>query len=217
MLVGQRRIFSSFVIFLVDKSKVKNGRTISQRMRWKDIVPEFQKKTNLARPRQQLKHKYNALKLKGKETSLGWDDEKGSIAANDEWWLKQIEGIEPKLESKMDELFGGHVARRDDITTPNMDPLSTPMEEDEHMLYIPSQHHSENNINQPFNIENSEISILGPMVSTWLKLRHDDSPISTPPPVSQRVDGGGNGKGKRELENFYLDHNKSAKTNGPNE
>ncbi|KAJ8443421.1 hypothetical protein Cgig2_024198 [Carnegiea gigantea] len=29
------------------------------------------------------------------------------------------------------------------------------------------------------------------------------------------VDGGGNGKGKRKLENFSLDPNKSAKTNGP--
>ena len=30
-------------------------------------------------------------KLKGKETSLGWDHEEGTIVASDEWWLKNIE------------------------------------------------------------------------------------------------------------------------------
>ena len=34
-------------------------------------------------------------------------------------------------------------------------------------------------------------------------------------PVSQRVNEGGNGKGKRKLKNFALDPNNSAKTNGP--
>ncbi|KAJ8420112.1 hypothetical protein Cgig2_021547 [Carnegiea gigantea] len=124
-------------------------------------------------------------------------------------------GIDPELESKMDELFGGHVARGDDIIIPNMDPLPTPMEENENMVYIPSQPHGENNVNQPFNIKNNDISILGPGVSAWQELWHDDSPISTPPPISQGVDGGRNGKGKRKLENLSVDPNKSAKTNGP--
>ncbi|KAJ8420135.1 hypothetical protein Cgig2_029778 [Carnegiea gigantea] len=180
---GQRRIFSSF---LVDKSKGTNGETISQRIRWKNIMLEFQKRTNLAWSREELKHKYDGLKvrwalwkkLKGRETGLGWDHEKGTIAASDELWLKKIEedakfkqfrdkGIDSELESKMDELFRGHVARGDDIITPNMDPLPTAMEENEDMVYIPSQPHCENNINQPFNIENNNISILGPGVSTW--------------------------------------------------
>ncbi|KAJ8429893.1 LOW QUALITY PROTEIN: hypothetical protein Cgig2_008778 [Carnegiea gigantea] len=124
--------------------------------------------------------------------------------------LKQFrdKGIDPELESKMDELFGGRPGG-DDIITPNMDPLPTPMEENEDMVYIPSQPHSENNINKPFNIENNDISILGP--GLW----YNDSPISTPPPISQGVDGGGNGKGKRKSENLSVDPNKSAKTNGP--
>jgi len=92
-------ILYDLCIELVDKSKGKNGGTISQRTRWKDIVPEFQKKTNLTCSREQLKHKYDGLKvrwalwkkLKGNETSLGWDHEKGTIAASDEWWLKKIE------------------------------------------------------------------------------------------------------------------------------
>jgi len=92
-------IFCELCMELVDKSKGKNGGTISQRIRWKDIVPAFQNKTNLAWSREQLKHKYDGLKvrwalwkkLKGKETGLGWDHEKGTIAASDEWWMKKIE------------------------------------------------------------------------------------------------------------------------------
>ena len=30
-------------------------------------------------------------KLKGRETGLGWDHEKWTIAASDEWWAKKIE------------------------------------------------------------------------------------------------------------------------------
>ena len=48
-----------------------------------------------------------------------------------------------------------------------MGPPSTPMEENEDMVCIPSQPHSENNINQPFDIENNDISILGPGDSAW--------------------------------------------------
>ncbi|KAJ8432807.1 LOW QUALITY PROTEIN: hypothetical protein Cgig2_026137 [Carnegiea gigantea] len=140
-----------------------------------------------------------------------------AIALEEDAKFKQFrdKGIDPELESKMDELFGGHVARGDDIITPNMDPLPTPMEENEDMVYIPSQPDSENNINQLFNIENNGTSNLGPGVSAWQELWHDNSPVSTPPPLSQGVDGGGNRKGKRKLENLSMDPNKSAKTNGP--
>ena len=114
----------------------------------------------------------------------------------------------------MDQLFGGHVARGDDIITPNMDPLSTPMEEDEDRVYIPSQPHIENIMNQPSNIENNKTSILGHEVSAWQELWQDDSPLSTPSPASQGLDGGGNGKGKRVLDNFSSDPNKRLKING---
>ncbi|KAJ8428139.1 hypothetical protein Cgig2_011512 [Carnegiea gigantea] len=105
VLVGQRRIFSHFCdlcIELVDKSTGKNGGTVSQRIRQKDIVSEFQKKTNLAWSREQLKGKYDGFKS--------------------------------------------------------------------------------------FNIENNDTSILGLGVSAWQELWYDDSPISTPPPVSQGVE-----------------------------
>jgi len=76
------------------------------------------------------------------------------------------------------------------------------MEEDEDSVYVPSQPHTENIINQPFNIENNDTSNFGPRVSAWKELWHDDFFLSTPPPISQGVDRGGNGKGKRKLENF---------------
>ncbi|KAJ8423918.1 hypothetical protein Cgig2_014320 [Carnegiea gigantea] len=47
-----------------------------------------------------------------------------------------------------------------------MDPLLTPMEEDEDRVYIPSQPQIENTVNQSFNIENNDTGILGPGVKT---------------------------------------------------
>jgi len=41
-------IFSDLCLELVDKNKGKNSGTISQRIRWKDLVLEFSKKTNLS-------------------------------------------------------------------------------------------------------------------------------------------------------------------------
>lgn len=62
----------------VEKSKGKNGGVTSQRLNWKKIVREFQKKTKLIWSREQLKHKYDWMKirwglwkkLKGRETGL---------------------------------------------------------------------------------------------------------------------------------------------------
>ncbi|KAJ8430469.1 hypothetical protein Cgig2_003051 [Carnegiea gigantea] len=92
--------------------------------------------------------------------------------------FKQFRDKRIKVESNMNELFRGHVAREDDIIAPNMDPLPMLMEEVEDRLW------------------------------------HEDSPVSTPPPISQGIDRCGNGKGKRKWENFSSCHNKSAKTNG---
>nr|GLL21952.1 uncharacterized protein LOC109184191 isoform X2 [Ipomoea trifida] len=55
--------------------------------------------------------------LKGRETGLGWDPEKGTISATDEWWDLKIkenpkfvafreEGFEFELETKIDQIFG---------------------------------------------------------------------------------------------------------------
>ena len=45
------------------------------------------------------------------------------------------------------------------------------------------------------------------------ELWRDNSPLSTPSPASQGLDGGGNGKGKRILDNFSSDPNKRSKIN----
>ena len=57
-------IFCELCMELVDKSKGKNGGTISQRIRWKELVLAFQRKTNLAWSREQLKHKCDELKVR---------------------------------------------------------------------------------------------------------------------------------------------------------
>lgn len=109
----------------VEKSKGKNGGVISQRLLWKKIELAFQKKTNLQWDKTKLKNKVDWMRsrwrlwkqLKGKETELGWDHEKGTISATDEWWDLKIKenskfeafrekGLELELENKMDQIFG---------------------------------------------------------------------------------------------------------------
>nr|GMC66601.1 L10-interacting MYB domain-containing protein-like [Ipomoea batatas] len=54
--------------------------------------------------------------LRGKETGLGWDHEKGTISATDEWWDLKVkenskfeafreEEFDIELECKMDQIF----------------------------------------------------------------------------------------------------------------
>ncbi|KAJ8424103.1 hypothetical protein Cgig2_000849 [Carnegiea gigantea] len=94
-----------------------------------------------------------------------------------------------------------------------MDPVPTPMGDDQLRAYIPSQPNNEGFQNQPFTIEDiGDTSVLGHVVSAW-----QDSPTSTYSPISQGAqnEGGGDGKGKRALESSSLETNKSSKTTGP--
>lgn len=92
-------MFCDVCIQFGEKSKGKLGSTISQRINWKVLEAEFQKKTNLIYDKNKLKNKWDWMRsrwslwkdLKGKETGLGWDHEKGTISASEEWWSKQIE------------------------------------------------------------------------------------------------------------------------------
>jgi hypothetical protein len=61
---------------------------------WKNIQTKFQERTTYAYNRFQLKNRWDALKrefasfakLVDKETGLGWDDDKKTVKADDEWW-----------------------------------------------------------------------------------------------------------------------------------
>jgi len=67
-----------------------------------------------------------------------------------------------------------------DIITPNMNPFSTPMEEDEDRVYNPSQPYNGNTMNQSFIIKTNDTSVLGSKVSAGQELWHHDSTICTP-------------------------------------
>ncbi|RDY13356.1 L10-interacting MYB domain-containing protein, partial [Mucuna pruriens] len=66
---------------------------------WANIAKNFYKETKLAYQYKQFKNKWDTLKkewqlwtkLIGKDTGLGWDTEKKTINANDEWWETKIQ------------------------------------------------------------------------------------------------------------------------------
>lgn len=61
---------------------------------WKNIQTKFQERTTYAYNRFQLKNRWDALKrefasfakLVEKDTGLGWDHDKNTVKANDDWW-----------------------------------------------------------------------------------------------------------------------------------
>ncbi|CAO2840980.1 unnamed protein product [Amaranthus hypochondriacus] len=85
--------------------------------------------------------------LKSKETGLGWDHEKGTVNASDEWWSLKIqenpkfesfkdEGIKPELEIKMDQVFGG-CAQGVEKFTPVADPIDVQVQAPNDDVYVP--------------------------------------------------------------------------------
>ncbi|KAH1151218.1 hypothetical protein GYH30_044945 [Glycine max] len=66
---------------------------------WANIVEKFNKATNLRYEYKQFRNMWDSLKkewqlwakLIGKDTCLGWDGEKKTIAASDEWWEPKIQ------------------------------------------------------------------------------------------------------------------------------
>ena len=85
-------IFCDLCIQYAERSKGKRGATISQRIPWKVLEVEFQKRTNLSYDKKKLKNNWDWIRnrwslwkaLKGKEKGLGWDHEKGTISASEE-------------------------------------------------------------------------------------------------------------------------------------
>ncbi|KAG5049115.1 hypothetical protein JHK85_010218 [Glycine max] len=66
---------------------------------WANIAEKFNKATNLRYEYKQFRNRWDSLKKKwqlwakliGKDTGLGWDGEKRTIAASDEWWEAKIQ------------------------------------------------------------------------------------------------------------------------------
>ena len=66
---------------------------------WANIAEKFNKATNLRYEYKQFRNRWDSLKkewqlwakLIGKDTGLGWDGEKKTIAASDEWWEAKIQ------------------------------------------------------------------------------------------------------------------------------
>ena len=68
---------------------------------WANITEKFNKITNLTYEYKQFKNRWDSLKkrndnyglikLIGKDTSLGWDGDKKTIAPSDEWWEAKIQ------------------------------------------------------------------------------------------------------------------------------
>ncbi|KAB2606059.1 hypothetical protein D8674_005776 [Pyrus ussuriensis x Pyrus communis] len=89
--------------------------------------------------RKQLKNKWDALKnewklwkeLVGKETGLGWNSNKGTVDASEEWWNNKIQvykqriwkiakkGISPEMEEKLDRMFSNTVATGEHAWAPS--------------------------------------------------------------------------------------------------
>ena len=66
---------------------------------WANIAKNFNKATNLRYEYKQFRNRWDSLKkecqlwakLIGNDTGLGWDGEKKTIAASDEWWEAKIQ------------------------------------------------------------------------------------------------------------------------------
>ncbi|XP_061976713.1 L10-interacting MYB domain-containing protein-like isoform X1 [Populus nigra] len=96
---------------------------------WRYVIGQFEKESGQSFTKKQLKNKWDGIKkdwkiwksLLGQENELGWDPNKQTVAASDDWWDEKIKampaaekfrnsGIEPDLCSKYDFMFTGSSA-----------------------------------------------------------------------------------------------------------
>ncbi|PPS13890.1 hypothetical protein GOBAR_AA06689 [Gossypium barbadense] len=125
-------------------------------------MTNFEKEMGKAFSQRQLKNRWDALKkewkawkkLKGKDTSLGWNPIKRTIDAPDDWWESRLKvvpeaqkfrtsGIDPKFEGKLDQMFIGIVATGDKAWAPFSDTLRSDFLEDVNNE-IPEENEEEN-------------------------------------------------------------------------
>ncbi|XP_056692197.1 uncharacterized protein [Spinacia oleracea] len=206
-------------------------------MPWKVIEVEFTKRTRLTYDKNKLKNKWDWMRnrwslwraLKGKETGLGWDHEKGTISASDEWWKNKIEenmhfksfqfeGIEPELEYKMEKLFGVSVAQGGLKYTPVQRSNQAPPS-----VYIPLPPLGAGNLNHGGNSSNmppeydDQMSENGGIIHTQTNMDWQDTfhgstpnPSSSPSPPPQSTELGARGS-KRSSENDIAESSKRCR------
>ncbi|KAL2922727.1 L10-interacting MYB domain-containing protein [Bienertia sinuspersici] len=206
-------------------SKGKNGVVTSHKILWKKVVEDWATNTNLAWDKSRLKNKLDGLRpkwilwkqLKGKETGLGWDHEKGTVAASNEWWALKIqqnpkfetfrdEGIDLELECKMDQVFGG-CAQGAEKFTPVADHPNLTID---HETYVPSPP-----TNFPIGDSTCMFNDMDEVGSTvgneWDAMWREASPTSSNLQDTLN-DISDKGRGKRVMESGSSQSNKSAKT-----
>ncbi|KAM6563492.1 hypothetical protein CsatB_023490 [Cannabis sativa] len=102
-----------------------------------NLITNMKKATERDYTKQQLKNKWDGLKnewklwkqLKGKEIGLGWNKQKNTIDATEDWWNSKLQShpdaakfrireIEPEVEEKLDRIFMNTVARGEYAWTP---------------------------------------------------------------------------------------------------
>lgn len=227
-------LFCDLCIQFAERGKGKHGAPTCRRMPWKILEVEFQKRTNLAYDKNKLKNKFDWMRsrwslwkaLKGKEMGLSWDHEKGTISAGEDWWRRKIEedihfkafkdeGIEPELESKMEQLFGVSVDDGVHVQTPVRN-CSQHVQCDKEAVHLPSPPPSLNVGDAPYDC-NDEISENNAFDHNQVNkeqqlLQNDHSPIHSPTPLQytgHEVRGRGS---KRISENDASESQKSCRT-----
>ncbi|KAG8477249.1 hypothetical protein CXB51_030321 [Gossypium anomalum] len=129
---------------------------------WLKIMTNFEKETGKGFSQRQLKNRWDALKkewkawkkLKGEDTSLGWNPIKRTVDASDDWWESRLKvvpeakkfrtsGIDPEFEGKLDQMFMGIVATGDKAWAPSSGTLRCDIFEDVN-TEIPEENKEEN-------------------------------------------------------------------------
>eukprot|EP00262_Sarcandra_glabra_P009157 TRINITY_DN2318_c0_g4_i1.p1 TRINITY_DN2318_c0_g4~~TRINITY_DN2318_c0_g4_i1.p1 ORF type:complete len:428 (-),score=66.79 TRINITY_DN2318_c0_g4_i1:223-1428(-) len=121
---------------------VNNGRrpgTCIDKIGYQYLLKEFNKRTGLNYSRQQLKNHWDKTKSQWQRwnklvsnTGLGWDPEKGTVVADDEWWANWLqeypkdknwreEGLE--FTQELDIIFGGAAALQGTLRASNNGPV----------------------------------------------------------------------------------------------
>ncbi|XP_031373418.1 uncharacterized protein LOC116188293 isoform X2 [Punica granatum] len=115
-------VFCKLCIERIDRGQCP-GTQFTEKM-WEIIASKFEVQTGRKYDKDQLQSKWNSLKgewekwkqLIDGETELGWDSQKKTVNATDEWWVRKIqlnpefrsfrtEGIPPDLEVLLDRMF----------------------------------------------------------------------------------------------------------------